>query len=597
MDHLKVQNEHDESSDGEIIEDISRIEEYEDSDADDIPIFLKSDSDFAEKKRQLFDIEGEDKFFLEDVDKILSPDNIAKHFKTDELEESKENIVPVSSEIEKLQKHTNKVAENCQKELSPLNEDIILINDKKVSISSLKKKVQGVPYKNEKEFSSLNFSKIPPSVSLRTSHSLDLDLNDSSDESFDNENEVLANDHVQKTISTISIAKDEEQSDSKKMEKITPDYLKEPLDDITEESETESKEQAVSSKISLIEKGSQCRTLLHNSLFVTKKDEQKVDHNNSLDLQNKSLKELQDIVIEKDSCLDALNLQLNALIRRENLKDLSGRESLKESVPYSFVTTTSTEYRTINEDFNFKILDIENELHDRAMCIENLKLQLSESNQERKKQNEEILKLQSKIAGIDSVKSSCDDKTIISASKINDFCQFLSEEEAACFKKVWVKFEIFHENEIEKIKLDLEQECKKLKNLQINEKKESNAEISRLKQLISTINSPSPALNEIRRELENKHQKEMGELREYFEKRCLDMEKQYSEEVFSQHSRKIEESEDVSDNETIPDDETGNAMESFSEKINEIITVSKIYCNLTLNLFVCYLLIYVPTND
>lgn len=52
---------------------------------------------------------------------------------------------------------------------------------------------------------------------------------------------------------------------------------------------------------------------------------------------------LQNRVIEKDSCLDALNLQLGALIRRESLKE-----------PFSSATTTSTEYRTLNDDFNRK---------------------------------------------------------------------------------------------------------------------------------------------------------------------------------------------------------------------------------------------------
>ncbi|PSN48349.1 hypothetical protein C0J52_08074 [Blattella germanica] len=43
----------------------------------------------------------------------------------------------------------------------------------------------------------------------------------------------------------------------------------------------------------------------------------------------------------------------------------------------------------------------------------------------------------------------------------------------------------------------------------------------------------------LRQELEAKHAKEMEELRRYFEQKCADLEKHYSEEVFSQHSRKM----------------------------------------------------------
>lgn len=89
------QKTNDESTDEEIIEDISIAEEFSDDDLD-IPMFSNDQSDFGEKRRQLFDID-DDKFFLDDVDKFLSGDNIAKHFKEDP-EEVKENIVPSNSD-------------------------------------------------------------------------------------------------------------------------------------------------------------------------------------------------------------------------------------------------------------------------------------------------------------------------------------------------------------------------------------------------------------------------------------------------------------------------------------------------------------------
>lgn len=611
-------NNNDESTEEEIIEDISIAEEFSDSD-DDIPIFLNEETDLADKRRQLFDIDDE-KFFLDDVDKFLSADNIAKHFKPPEIdpEEVKENIVPSNSDksrsslnADKPQKSSKVFTESSRfKELSPLNDDDILINDKKVSLSSLKK-VQSsssvpsteVPQETRNEtrqFSSLNFPTIPAAVSLRTSHSLDLDLSlgnsdDSLNDSVENENSIdeIFEHHEYRSETSEASESDDKKSDIvksvpalppkieekqepivvKKMEKVTPEYHKEPLDDITEEeSEAESKEHPIPEKEnkSIIEKGSQFRSILENTMMPVRSFD-KDDHmflpaagqSHSLDLSSKSMRELQDIVIEKDSCLDALNLQLSALARREIFKDGTGRESLKESAPYSFATSASTEYRTINEDFNLKILDIENELQDRAACIEQLKEKLQMSVQDRElfqlqseKLVQEIFELRTKVAGIESLKSSDEDKTVISASRINDFKKSLPDEEAACFSKVWSKFENFHKSEIDQLRIGHDEEIKRLQELLETEKRETEMEVNRWRQLLDNVKSCSPEVDALRRELEVKHSKEMEELREYFEKRCVDMEKQYSEDVFSQHSKRVEDVDtDGSDNETLPDDD------------------------------------------
>lgn len=603
-DHPTSQkNNNDESTEEEIIEDISIAEEFSDSD-DELPIFLNNESDFGDKKRELFDIDDE-KFFLDDVDKFLSADNIAKHFKPPENdpEEVKENIVPSNSKpnLEKTLKTTKALAESSHyKELSPLNEDVILINDKKVSLSALKRVQSGPSLATEdsQHFTSLNFPKVPAAVSLRTSHSLDLDLSlgnsdDSLNDSVEHENsidEIIEHHGYRSETSDASESEDNKREPArkipdvpskieeieeivvvKKMEKVTQDYLKEPLDDITEEeSEAESKEHPAPTKAksSTIEKGSQFRAILEHTMMQARSlEESEILHttgqSHSLDLSNKTVKELQDIVIEKDSCLDALNLQLGALARRETLKDGTGRESLKESVPYSIATSASTEYRTINEDFNLKILDIENELHERAACIEQLKEKLQLTVQEREqfqlqgeKLAQEVLELRTKVAGVESMRSSDEDKTVISASRINDFKQSLPEEEAACFSKVWSKFENFHKGEIDQIKIGHDEEIKRLTGLLESEKLKSEVENNRWRELFEKVKSASPEIEGLRRELGVKHSKEMEELREYFEKRCVDMEKQYSEDVFSQHSKRLEGVDtDGSDNETLPDDD------------------------------------------
>lgn len=62
----------------------------------------------------------------------------------------------------------------------------------------------------------------------------------------------------------------------------------------------------------------------------------------------------------------------------------------------------------------------------------------------------------------------------------------------------------------------------------------------------------SASLNDLKTELEARHAKEMEELRTYFERKCLQMEKQYSEEIFSQQSKRI--SDNDSETEELTDD-------------------------------------------
>ncbi|KAK5641438.1 hypothetical protein RI129_009985 [Pyrocoelia pectoralis] len=70
-----------------------------------------------------------------------------------------------------------------------------------------------------------------------------------------------------------------------------------------------------------------------------------------------------------------------------------------------------------------------------------------------------------------------------------------------------------------------------------NEKIGYETQIVKLKELLNDINS----------DLETKHAREMEELRTYFEKKCAELGKNYSEEVFNQHSRKISESSSCSE--------------------------------------------------
>ncbi|XP_029659532.1 centrosomal protein of 290 kDa-like isoform X2 [Formica exsecta] len=85
-------------------------------------------------------------------------------------------------------------------------------------------------------------------------------------------------------------------------------------------------------------------------------------------------------------------------------------------------------------------------------------------------------------------------------------------------------------------------------------KADSAKEINRLQLLVQTFKSFQNGndTNDIKAELNARHAKEMEELRTYFEQKCLQMEKQYSEEIFSQQSKRI--SDNDSETEELTDD-------------------------------------------
>ncbi|XP_046436296.1 nuclear mitotic apparatus protein 1-like isoform X3 [Neodiprion fabricii] len=77
-------------------------------------------------------------------------------------------------------------------------------------------------------------------------------------------------------------------------------------------------------------------------------------------------------------------------------------------------------------------------------------------------------------------------------------------------------------------------------------------DVQKLKSLSLGTSDNALSLSDLKAELETRHSKEMEELRTYFEQKCLQMEKQYSEEVFSQQSKKM--SDNDSEIEELTDD-------------------------------------------
>lgn len=137
---------------------------------------------------------------------------------------------------------------------------------------------------------------------------------------------------------------------------------------------------------------------------------------------------------------------------------------------------------------------------------------------------------------------------------IETFLNYLSPEEMRVFHAVQKKFDDFLCEELDKVKSKYGDELKIVNDRLESEKNERETEVGRLRQLLANVKSGSTEIMELRQELEAKHAIEMENLRTYFERKCADLEKQYSEEVFSQQSRRHsnDSGSDVSDQENLP---------------------------------------------
>lgn len=102
---------------------------------------------------------------------------------------------------------------------------------------------------------------------------------------------------------------------------------------------------------------------------------------------------------------------------------------------------------------------------------------------------------------------------------IGEFKENLSTEEQKLFSKIEDAFGKFLNQTVELAVKGCEHGVQA-------EKNEKDAEIARLTQLLSNIKSGSVEVKEMRQELDAIHKKEMEDLRQYFERKCTDLEKQ-----------------------------------------------------------------------
>ncbi|XP_073837284.1 pericentrin-like protein isoform X4 [Musca autumnalis] len=407
---------------------------------------------------------------------------------------------------------------------------------------------------------------------------------------------ILSSAEAPTSPATVSVEAGNQQA--KPMERVSlVEFAKDVLEDITEESErtslsTQEEQQSLAALASKLEaQAKQNEMELMNSNEATSSSTSVAVSLNMIQMLEQKVGELQQMLATKDACLASLNMQLENISRRESIDQLgsvSGRET-------SSVATNSTEYRTLQEDFGQQTMDIYMELTKRDELIAKLTDSLQQSLTIRENLQAESEKLATEVQllrkqltdamdslkrpswpradqesnfgqriseiSMDLVSESDDDferhyftdneekfsrnsrerqlsmprqfdymahePEILStpfSKQIEQFQKYLTPSEVRLFFMVQKKFDDYLCQELEKTKMKSEQELKIVMDQWETEKREKDEEIQRL-------------LTQ-RQERELKHNQEMEDLRKYFEAKCAELEKQFSDDVFSQKSQR-----------------------------------------------------------
>ncbi|XP_061388660.1 A-kinase anchor protein 9, partial [Musca vetustissima] len=398
------------------------------------------------------------------------------------------------------------------------------------------------------------------------------------------------------STSPATVSGDVNSQQPKAMERVSlVEFAKDVLEDITEESErnslsTQDEQQSLAALASKLEAQAKQNEMECNSNEATSTSNSAVSLN-MIQMLEQKVGELQQMLATKDACLASLNMQLENMSRRESSEQLgsvSGRET-------SSLATNSTEYRTLQEDFGQQTMDIYVELTKRDELIAKLTESLQQSLTIRENLQTESEKLATEVQllrkqltdamdtlkrpswpradqesnfgqriseiSMDLVSESDDDferhyftdneekfsrnsrerqlsmprqfdympnePEIISTpfnKQIEQFQKYLTPSEVRLFFMVQKKFDDYLCQELEKLRMKSEQELKIVMDQWETEKREKDEEIQRL--LLQ------------RQERELKHNQEMEDLRKYFEAKCAELEKQFSDDVFSQKSQR-----------------------------------------------------------
>ncbi|XP_054003067.1 pericentrin-like isoform X3 [Hylaeus anthracinus] len=285
------------------------------------------------------------------------------------------------------------------------------------------------------------------------------------------------------------------------------------------------------------------------------------DSDNQTSLQAKVYDLTEKLMKSEEECRELKNglaiawAQCAEVEEKLNQTLASSDSKLDISVPTSNCSTTLTKQFKVSRTAN----DSGNTMHDQStdtnkMFYENneeadattatlLQTKLASVTEENEKLSKELEHLTEKQADYEEVKSKLSHYSSVSENLSSE--KERVTEENKILKKKLEEMHLFQEslNQLRSSKESLRKEIEALicvHDEQISAiKAETASEIRKVQSLALNVEDGTTKLHDLKAELELRHAKEMEELRTYFEQKCLLMEKQYSEEIFSQQSKKM----------------------------------------------------------
>ncbi|KAL2713201.1 golgin subfamily A member 4-like isoform X1 [Vespula squamosa] len=199
---------------------------------------------------------------------------------------------------------------------------------------------------------------------------------------------------------------------------------------------------------------------------------------------------------------------------------------------------TNDTQNSFNETNNLDIIKQQND--EKIKSIQEEVKYLTQENENMFKEMEHLIEKQSNY---DEISNKLHQYCVL-CDKLESEKQSLLDENRK-LKADWEEINVLHKSlddlQVEKNKLqkDIDNLIEQHKHEISAIKADCSKELKAMQTLLLNVKEGNIGLNELKNELEIRHAKEMEELRTYFEQKCLQMEKQYSEEVFSQQSKKM----------------------------------------------------------
>lgn len=238
---------------------------------------------------------------------------------------------------------------------------------------------------------------------------------------------------------------------------------------------------------------------------------------------------LENAITQRDELIEELTISLQRSVsERDALKNENLHLSAEvQNLQHMICERSQSEHDTIRAQLS-DLVKYESMLKDDSTKYYSAILSggssLKSSNGERDMDHEEITVNYSK-SDLKSSEASDEFQTGIEnklSDTIDQFNEFIEENMRNKLRESLLQ--VFC-NEVSKMRLDYDSELKEVEVQLQQDKQTFTVESRRLRELLASVKAGNADIDVLRQELDTKHEKEMENLRTYFEKKCSDMER------------------------------------------------------------------------